>query len=64
MRQKLSTLQKVKTGVHTVQALAIFIAACLTIAVFVQKGKTDGRSKWFFVVVRMTLSVLTIGASG
>jgi hypothetical protein len=53
MRQSLSSLQKVKTGIHVVQALAIFIATCITIAVFVQKGKTDGRTKWFFAVVRL-----------
>ena len=49
MRQSLSTLQKVKTGIHTLQALLIFVAACITIAVFTQKGKTDGAIKEFQV---------------
>jgi hypothetical protein len=49
MRQSLSTLQKVKTGVHVAQGIFIFVAACLTIAVFTTGGgQTDSRTKWYF----------------
>ncbi|KIW09258.1 uncharacterized protein PV09_00180 [Verruconis gallopava] len=58
MRQALSTLQKVKTGVHTLQALLIFVAACITLAVFVQQGSTDGRTKWFFAVCWLSIPAL------
>jgi hypothetical protein len=52
MRQNLSVLQKAKTVIHVIQALLIFIAACISIAVFTGgPGHTDGRSKWFFALV-------------
>jgi hypothetical protein len=51
MRQEISGLQKVKSGIHTAQALLIFVIACITIAVFTGSGKTGGGSKWLFAVV-------------
>lgn len=51
MRLDLSQLQKVKMGVHTIQAILIFVAACLTIAVLVKDGDTDSRTAWFFGLV-------------
>lgn len=56
MRQDISALQKVKMAIHTVQALLIFIVACITIAVFTGSGKTGGGSKWLFAVVRLSSS--------
>jgi len=53
MRQALSTLQKVKTGIHTAQALLIFVAACISIAVFTGSGHTGGGSKWYFTLVSL-----------
>jgi len=56
MRQSLSTLQKVKTGVHALQAVLIFVAACITIAVFTTGGgSTDGRTKWYFAVCWLSI---------
>jgi hypothetical protein len=54
MRQEISTLQKVKTGIHTAQALLTFIVACITIAVFTGSGKTGGGSKWLFAVASLS----------
>jgi hypothetical protein len=51
MKQSLSTLQKVKTVIHIVQAFSIFIAACITITVFTGPGHSDSRLKWFFTMV-------------
>jgi hypothetical protein len=52
MRQLLSPLQKVKTVIHIVQALSVFIATCICIAAFVQEGRSDSRLKWFFAMVQ------------
>lgn len=44
-------LTRSKTGFHAAQALLIFIAWALTLAVLIQAGNTDGRTKWFFTMV-------------
>jgi len=41
-----------------VQALSIFIAACITITVFTGSGRTDGRSKWFFATCWLSIPAL------
>jgi hypothetical protein len=52
MRLETSKLQKIKMALHSVQAILVFIAACLTIAVLSKSKKTDGRIGWFFAMVR------------
>lgn len=44
-------LQRTKNAIHGVQGLVIFIAWAVTIAVFTKDGNSDGRSKYFFVLV-------------
>jgi hypothetical protein len=51
MRFDLSGLQKAKMAIHTVQAILLFVAACITIAMFTKEGHSDGRGKWFFTLV-------------
>ncbi|KAF2417244.1 hypothetical protein EJ08DRAFT_643620 [Tothia fuscella] len=59
MRQRLSTLQKVKTCLHVLQAVLIFITMCVQIAVFTSgPGHTDGRSKWFFTMCFLSMPAL------
>jgi len=43
--------QRVKNGIHALQALLIFIGAAITIAVFSKGGKGDGRINYYFVLV-------------
>ena len=45
------TLQKGKNAVHAIQGLAVFVAWALTIAVFTQPGNSDGRTRFYFVLV-------------
>lgn len=47
--------QKGKSYIHGLQGLIIFLAWALTIAVFTKSGKTDGRTKFYFVLVRITV---------
>lgn len=42
---------RTKNLIHGVQALAIFLAWALTIAVFTKGGGIDGRSAWYFALV-------------
>ncbi len=51
---KLPHLPKVKNALHGVQAFTIFLAWCVTIAVFTKSGKTDGRTKYYFALVSPT----------
>lgn len=45
------TLVRGKNVIHAFQGLAVFVAWALTIAVFTQEGKTDGRTAFYFVLV-------------
>jgi len=45
-------LQSIKNVIHGVQGFVIFVAWALTIAVFIKSGNTDGRTKYFFALVR------------
>ena len=47
--------QRTKNVVHGIQALIIFLAWAVTIAVFTKDGKTDGRTKYFFILVSTPL---------
>lgn len=44
-------LHKGKTAIHGLQALVIFLAWALTMAILIQTGPTDGRTKYFFALV-------------
>ncbi len=48
--------QKIKNYIHAAQALLIFLGWVLTIAVFTKPGTTDGRSKYYFVLVGIIIS--------
>jgi hypothetical protein len=52
-RLNLSPLGKVKLGVHALQSILIFLAACIAIAMDAQSGRSDGRGIWFNVLVRI-----------
>jgi len=43
--------QRAKNGVHALQALIIFIGACITIAMFTKGGISDGRINYYFALV-------------
>lgn len=51
MRNRLNKLGKVKAGLHATQALFIFIAWALTIAVLTRNGGTGGQTWFFFILV-------------
>jgi hypothetical protein len=51
MTLNLSPLGKIKTGVHAVQAAMIFIAACIALAMDTRQGHSDGRGRWFNILV-------------
>lgn len=51
MRNQLSKLGKVKAGLHATQALFIFIAWALTIAVLTRDGGIGGQTWFYFVLV-------------
>lgn len=44
-------LVRAKNTVHAFQGLAVFVAWALTVAVFTEEGKTDGRTGFYFVLV-------------
>lgn len=56
MRVQQSKIQKGKTAAHTLQAILIFVAGCITLAIFTKDGTTDGRTKYFFALVSVALS--------
>ncbi|KAF2841598.1 hypothetical protein M501DRAFT_928620 [Patellaria atrata CBS 101060] len=58
MRIPTGYIQRVKTVFHIIQALLIFIAACITIAVLTKKGETDGRTKYFFALCFLSIPAL------
>lgn len=43
--------QRAKNGFHALQALLIFIGACITIAMFTKGGNSDGRTNYYFALV-------------
>jgi len=45
-------LQSIKNVIHGIQGFVTFVAWALTIAVFTKSGNTDGRTKYFFALVR------------
>lgn len=51
MRIQQSYVQKCKVLAHVFQAILVFVATCLTIAVMVKDGETGGATKYFLVLV-------------
>jgi hypothetical protein len=51
MRIPQSYIQKCKVVAHVFQAIFVFIAACLTIAVMTKDGDIAGPTKYFFAMV-------------
>jgi hypothetical protein len=51
MSLNLSLPGKIKTGFHAVQAALIFIAACVALAMDTKQGHSDGRGRWFNILV-------------
>lgn len=49
---------KGKSYIHGLQGLIIFLAWALTIAVFTKDGKTDGRTKYYFVLCWLCIPAL------
>lgn len=43
--------QRVKNVLHALQALAIFVAWAITIAILTKTGKVDGRIWYYFALV-------------
>lgn len=58
MRVQQSKIQKGKTACHAIQGLLIFVAGCITIAIFTKEGTTDGRTRYFFALCFLTLPAL------
>jgi hypothetical protein len=52
MKLEQDSLQKIKNYTHAVQGVLIFLAWVLTIAVFTREGSSDGRTGWYFGLVR------------
>jgi hypothetical protein len=51
MRIPQSYVQKCKVVAHIFQAIFIFIALCITIAVFTMSGRTGGATKFYLALV-------------
>jgi hypothetical protein len=56
MRIPQSYIQKCKVVAHVFQAIFVFIAACLTIAVMTKDGDIGGATRYFFAMVSDILS--------
>jgi hypothetical protein len=52
MKLNTSYVQKCKTVAHIFQIILIFIAGCITIAVFTKGGETGGATRYYFALVR------------
>ena len=51
MRLQLDQFGKLKNHIHAVQAVFLFLAWVLTIAVLTREGRSDGRVGWYFGLV-------------
>ena len=52
MRIEQSYIQRCKAVAHGLQALMVFIAGCIMLAVFTKDGSTGSPSKYYFAMVR------------
>ena len=55
MRIPQSYIQKCKVVTHTFQALFVFVALCLTIAVMIKDGETGGPTRFFLAMVSIII---------
>lgn len=51
MRIPQTKMQKIKIGIHAVQALLVFVAGCLTLAVMTKSGSFGGETGFYFALV-------------
>jgi hypothetical protein len=53
MRVPQSYIQKCKVVGHVFQALFIFVAGCITLAIMTKDGSTGGATKFFFALASL-----------
>jgi len=58
MRIPQSYIQKCKVVAHVFQAIFVFIAACLTIAVMTKDGPVEGPTKYFFAMCFVSIPAI------
>ncbi|RVX69307.1 hypothetical protein B0A52_06901 [Exophiala mesophila] len=58
MRLQLDQFGKLKNHIHAVQAVFLFLAWVLTIAVLTREGRSDGRVGWYFGLCFLTIPIL------
>jgi len=58
MRIEQTREQQIKSGLHFAQALLIFIAACLTLAVMTKAGGTGGATGYYFAMCFLSIPAL------
>ena len=63
MRVPQSYIQKCKAVAHIFQALLVFIAGCLTLAVIAKDGPTGSATKYYIALVCLPSYALRIGTS-
>jgi translocation protein SEC72 len=51
MKLDLDSFGQIKNYVHIFQAVVLFIAWAMTIAIFTRDGQNDGRVGWYFGLV-------------
>jgi len=63
MRLPLDQFGKIKNFIHVAQAVILFLAWVLTIAIFTRDGTTDGRVGWYFGLVRAVRLLMLTSAN-
>ncbi|KAF1832770.1 hypothetical protein BDW02DRAFT_570677 [Decorospora gaudefroyi] len=58
MRIPQSYIQKCKVVAHTFQAIFVFVAACLTIAVMTKDGEIGGATRYFFAMCFLSIPAI------
>jgi len=57
MKLELDSLGQIKNYVHMGQAVVLFLAWALQIAVLAQSGENDGRVGWYFGLVHASIAI-------
>lgn len=60
MRVPQSYIQRCKAVAHIFQALLVFIAGCLTLAVIAKDGTTGGATKYYIALVCLSLMLCVL----
>lgn len=60
MKLELDKFGQFKNYIHIFQAVVLFLAWALTIAVLTQSGDNDGRVGWYFGLVRSTFKIFDL----